>query len=50
MFDVNKLDEYKKNPKMQFLVGEYERLLNEQKNVEAMIESDPEMAEMAKAK
>ncbi|MBP6912576.1 MAG: PCRF domain-containing protein [Candidatus Pacebacteria bacterium] len=49
MFDVNKLDEYKKNPKMQFLVGEYERLLNEQKNVEAMIESDPEMAEMAKS-
>lgn len=49
MFDVNKLDEYKKNPKMQFLVGEYERLLAEQKNVEAMIESDPEMAEMAKS-
>lgn len=49
MFDVNKLDEYKKNQKMQFLVGEYERLLNEQKNVEAMIESDPEMAEMAKS-
>ena len=48
MFDVNKLDEYKKNPKMQFLVGEYERLLAEQKNVEAMIETDPEMAEMAK--
>lgn len=49
MFDENKLDEYKKNPKMQFLVSEYERLSSEKKNVEAMIETEPEMADLAKA-
>jgi peptide chain release factor 1 len=49
MFDENKLDEYKKNPKMQFLVSEYERLSSEQKNVEALIETEPEMAELAKS-
>lgn len=48
MFDINKLDEYKKNHKMQFLISEYERLLAEQKNVETLIEAEPEMAELAK--
>ncbi|OGI72048.1 peptide chain release factor 1 [Candidatus Nomurabacteria bacterium RIFCSPHIGHO2_02_FULL_38_15] len=48
MFDENKIDEYKKNPKMQFLVSEYERFLVEQKNLELMIETEPEMADMAK--
>lgn len=48
MFDKNKIDEYKKNPKMQFLVSEYERLSREEKSVTDMIENEPEMADMAK--
>lgn len=48
MFDQNRIDEYKKNPKMQFLVGQYEQLLDEIKNVQDLANTDPDMADLAK--
>lgn len=42
------LEELKKNPKTQYLAGEYERLSHELTEVHAMIESDPSMADMAR--
>lgn len=47
MFDESKINEYKKNPKMQFLVTEYERLLNEIVGTKELASSDPDMAELA---
>lgn len=48
MFDETKIDEYKKNPKMQFLVSEYERLSLEIESTNELVNTDPQMAELAK--
>lgn len=49
MFDETKLTEYKKNPKMQFLIGEYERLLAEIETTQELVRSNPEIVELAKS-
>ncbi len=41
------LDTLKKNPRTQFLAGEYERLLAQEMEVQAMLAADPSMAELA---
>ncbi len=41
------IETLKKNPKTQYLASEYERLSRELVEVQAMIESDPSMADMA---
>lgn len=42
------IETLKKNPKTQYLASEYERLSRELVEVQAMIESDPSMADMAR--
>ncbi|MCC6199062.1 PCRF domain-containing protein [Candidatus Nomurabacteria bacterium] len=42
------LDILKKNPRTQYLAGEYERLLKQEEEVRTMIEADSSMAELAK--
>lgn len=46
-FNQETLQEFKENSKTQFLAGQFELLLKKRAEAEAMIESDPEMAEMA---
>ncbi|MEX0913280.1 MAG: PCRF domain-containing protein, partial [Candidatus Paceibacterota bacterium] len=47
-FDLEKLEEFKQNPKTQFLAGQFEDYLKKLREAEALAESDAEMAEMAK--
>ncbi len=44
---MTELDTLKKNPRTQFLAGEYERLLAQEMEVQAMLAADPSMAELA---
>ncbi len=46
-FNQDKLQEFKENPKTSFLAGQFEVLVRKLAESEAMIEGDPEMAEMA---
>jgi peptide chain release factor 1 len=47
-FSQDKLQEFKDNPKTAFLAGQFEVLVRQLAESEAMAESDPEMAELAK--
>jgi peptide chain release factor 1 len=47
-FSQDTLQEFKENPKTQFLAGQFDVLLRKRAEAEAMVESDPEMAELAK--
>ena len=46
-FSADKLQEFKENPKTQFLAGQFEVLVRKLEESQAMADSDPEMAEMA---
>lgn len=47
-FDQDKLQEFKENPKTQFLAGQFEVLVKQRQEAEEISASDPEMAELAK--
>lgn len=47
-FDQDKLQNFKENPKTQFLAGQFEVLLAQRAEAEEMAETDPEMAELAR--
>lgn len=47
-FDVEKLQEFKENPKTQFLAGQFESYLHQLHEAETLASSDAEMAELAK--
>lgn len=47
-FSEDKLQQFKENPKTQFLAGQFEVLLKQRAESEAMAASDPDMAELAK--
>lgn len=47
-FNQDKLQEFKENPKTQYLAGQFELLGRRLVESEAMADSDPEMAELAK--
>lgn len=47
-FDQDKLQNFKENPKTQFLAGQFEVLLAQRVEAEEMAETDPEMAELAR--
>lgn len=46
---MSTLEEFKKNNKTAYLAQEYERLVKERDGVKALMESDPEMAELGKS-
>lgn len=45
--DEKELQAYKENHKTSFLAGEFERLTQEEERVQAMVDSDPELKELA---
>lgn len=47
-FDEEKIEEFKQNPKTQFLAGQFEDYLKKLREAETLASTDPEMAEMAK--
>ncbi len=47
-FNQDKLQEFKENPKTQYLAGQFEVLVRQLAESEAMAATDPEMAELAK--
>jgi peptide chain release factor 1 len=47
-FSEDKLQEFKENPKTQYLAGQFEVLVRQLAESEAMAATDPEMAELAK--
>ena len=47
-FDEEKIEEFKQNPKTQFLAGQFEDYLKKLREAEILASTDPEMAEMAK--
>lgn len=47
-FDQEKLNTFRENPKTQFLASQFDELLKKYEEAKTMIESDPEMAELAK--
>ena len=46
-FDQGKLQEFKDNPKTQYLAGQFEVLVRQLKESEEMVESEPDMADLA---
>ena len=47
-FDQDKLNEFRDNPKTQFLAGQFERDLERLREAEQLADGDAEMAELAK--
>ena len=46
-FDQDKLQQFKDNPKTQYLAGQFEVLVRQLKEAEEMVESEPDMADLA---
>lgn len=46
-FDQDKLQEFKDNPKTQYLAGQFEVLVRQLKEAEEMVANDPDMADLA---